>query len=300
MPDTKPEEGALPEVSQSENFAEFERWRRTGEEPKSDDSAGKAESSEATDDEPQAKTDPDSETEDDEQEEEDGEEEADEKPRKKGGFQRRIDKLSQRNRDLEGRLAAMEGRLADKPAEIPAPKADGKPKAEDFSTYDDYVEALADYKLEQREKTRATQQAQAQAQAAQRAVEERWGKQLEDAKGRYDDFEDVVGAEIPITRVMAQAIQDSDKGADLAYWLGKHPEDAARIAQLSAFAQVRELGKVEAQLSEKTPPETKKSTRAPKPPATVGGKSGGDRRVDDPDLDFANFEKLRRAQLKRR
>ncbi|MGH9667091.1 MAG: hypothetical protein ACRD9L_21915 [Bryobacteraceae bacterium] len=295
MPEPKaPTEGALPEVSQSDDFAAFESWRRTGEEPKAE-TAKADETPAATDDDPQAKTAPDSETDEEEQEEE-----TEEAPKKKGGFQRRIDKLTERNRSLEDRLQAMEGRLAPKPAETAAPAtADGAPKAENFKTYDDFVEALADYKLDQRDKARAAQAAQTQVEAAQKAVADRWGKQLEDAKSRYNDFEDVVGVEIPISHVMAQAIQDSEQGADLAYWLGKHPKEAERIVGLSPLAAVRELGKIEAQIA-KTTPEPKKSTSAPKPPATVGGKSGGERRLDDPDLEFGDFEKMRRAQLSRK
>lgn len=210
--------------------------------------------------EPEVKTEPEAETGNKEQEPD--EEGDDEKPAKrKGGWQRRIDRLTTEKRELESRLAALEAKSGgEKPAES-APQPQGKPSVENFETYDAYVEALADWKLEQRIAAERHREEEAKAKAQQQDKLSAWGEKVKAAEGRYDDFEEVAyNPAVRITMAMQEAILESPVGPDLAYWLGSHPQDAARIADLSPISQARELGKIEASLAT---PETKK----PKPSA---------------------------------
>ena len=52
---------------------------------------------------------------------------------------------------------------------------------------------------------------------------------------------------------MREAIGESELGDDVAYWLGKNPAEAARIAQLSERQMVRELTKLEGKLTAPKP-----------------------------------------------
>jgi hypothetical protein len=105
----------------------------------------------------------------------------------------------------------------------------------------------------------------------------------EAAREKYDDFEQVAyNQNLPITTVMAQTIQASDVGPDVAYYLGSNPREAERISRLSPYLQAKEIGKIEAKLVDNPP--VKKSTNAPPPikPVTAKGSSGGGYETTDP------------------
>jgi hypothetical protein len=79
-----------------------------------------------------------------------------------------------------------------------------------------------------------------------------WMAKLDSARKRYSDFEAVTASaeaeKLQLTPAMQQAILESEYGADLAYWLGKRPEECRRIAALSALSPLsaaRELGRIE-------------------------------------------------------
>jgi hypothetical protein len=72
---------------------------------------------------------------------------------------------------------------------------------------------------------------------------------------------------------MAETIKASDLGPDLAYWLGSNPKEADRISRLSPLAQAKEIGKIEAKLSNDPP--VKRTTSAPAPISPVTARSSG-------------------------
>jgi len=132
------------------------------------------------------------------------------------------------------------------------------PSVDQFESPEAYAEALAVRKAEE-----LLQQREIQKQ--QMAIQEAYHEREEQAREKYSDFEQVAyNPKLPITQTMAEAIQSSDIGPDLAYWLGSNPKEAGRISQLSPILQAREIGKIEAKIaSEPTP--TKKASTAPAP-----------------------------------
>jgi hypothetical protein len=72
---------------------------------------------------------------------------------------------------------------------------------------------------------------------------------------------------------MAETIQMSDVGPDLAYYLGSNPREADRISKLTPYSQAKEIGKLEAKLASE--PVLKKTTSAPPPIAPISGRSTG-------------------------
>ena len=117
---------------------------------------------------------------------------------------------------------------------------------------------------------------------AQSELLESYHDKEEEARLKYDDFEQVAyNPKLPITDVMAQTIQSSDIGPDLAYWLGTNPKEADRIARLSPFLQAKEIGKIEAKLSDNPP--VKKTTSAPAPIKPVAARSSGAPAIDTTD-----------------
>ena len=155
-------------------------------------------------------------------------------------------------------------------ADAPAPSANDRPKPENFQTTEDYVEAVSEWKAEQiidrKTKERAEATAANEQERYQREIQTAHVEREDTARDKYSDYDDVVGnPRLPINAVMADAIRMSDQGPDIAYHLGKHPEEAAKIAKLPPILAVKELGKLEAKLAAEPPTPTKRSSSAPEP-----------------------------------
>lgn len=161
------------------------------------------------------------------------------------------------------------------------------PKDTEFQDYNDYLIAAAAYQasaqLDQRETRNLEQEATAARERAeaiqQQTAQERahsWKEQADDARTRYADFDQVALSEsTPITPPMAQVIQSSDMGADVAYYLGTHRAEAAQIAQLEPLDMARALGAIEARVSL---PKPRTHSQAPDPikPVTPKGTASKD------------------------
>lgn len=153
------------------------------------------------------------------------------------------------------------------PRELPPP--------DQFESVEAYAEALALQKAEQ-----LVQQREQQKQ--QHEILEQYHEKEEEARAKYDDFEQVAyNPNVPITQVMAETIQASDVGPDLAYYLGSNVKEAERIARLSPILQAKEIGKLEVKLSSE--PVTKKTTSAPAPISPVTAKGGNSTAYDTTD-----------------
>lgn len=146
---------------------------------------------------------------------------------------------------------------------------------EQFETYEDYADALAERKAEEL-------LARREAELQQRALLDAYHEREEAARDKYDDFEMVAyNPELPVTEAMARAIQASDIGPDVLYHLGTNPKDAARISRLDPILQAREIGKIEAQLG--AAPPVKKTSNAPAPIAPVTARTTGSPAFDTTD-----------------
>lgn len=149
------------------------------------------------------------------------------------------------------------------PAVPPVPKE--IPPADQFESVEAYAQALAEKRAAELLQQREAQQQQAQVLESHRDREE-------SAREKYDDYEDVVyNPKLAITPIMAQTIQASDMGPDVAYYLGTNPKEAERIARMPAIAQAKEIGKIEAKLTSSPP--VKKTTSAPTPISPVSART---------------------------
>lgn len=144
----------------------------------------------------------------------------------------------------------------------PAPTETSKISIDQFETPEAYAEALAVQRIAERDK-----------QVLQSQVIEQYQDREEEARTKYDDFEQVAyNPAIRITDAMAQTIQASETGPDVAYYLGKNPKESERISKMPPLLQAREIGKIEARLTMQPP---KKTSAAPAPIKPIGGKQGG-------------------------
>lgn len=311
-PEPAPVEPSIqPEAAEPpQDFREYERWRKTGEVPKKPPAAAEAPAKTEPDSGPEKPPEPPKGPDDgpEEDEEAEGAEPGDAARKRGGSRQRKIDKLTRELEDLK-RVIAAAPQPATKPQE--GPKAEGKPKLENFDTLEAYQEALTDYKIDQRERAYREQAEQRQAAELERKLQSEWAAREKAVRKAHPDYDDALETAPqpagPIAMVLRQALLEDEQGAEVLYWLAKNPAELKRITALGPVSAVREVGKIAARLA--PPPNgdsgapKKQVTSAPKPPPAVTrpATSVSDS-IDDPDVqsDYRRWERLRRAQLKER
>jgi hypothetical protein len=157
--------------------------------------------------------------------------------------------------------------------EVKAPAS--TPLADQYDSVDEYAEALAYQKAEQ---LLAKREADRQKFDLVEAYQDR----EDEARNKYEDFEQVAyNPKLPITTAMAEAIQESDVGPDVAYYLGSNPREADRISRLSPLSQAKEIGKIEVKIA--SAPVLRKTTSAPPPIAPISGRGAGSPSYDTTD-----------------
>jgi hypothetical protein len=191
----------------------------------------------------------------------------------------------------------------------------GQPK---FASYEDYVEDLADWKVEQREAQRdahptgesAIQADQSRTRPRGRRTsaqsdEQTLGKTHEEGKKLFKDYDTVLfGENSPLERIpeasamdrylMRTIREDSGIGAKLLYHLAKNGAVVDRIRALDADGQQEAM--VELKLGLKKAPENKPSN-APTPPATVGAHGAAPNDPEEAAVQKGNFGDFERARL---
>lgn len=164
---------------------------------------------------------------------------------------------------------------AQRVAETQARAPVAPPAADDFESASAYADALADQRAQELLNKREAAKAQAE-------LLDAYHDREEEARGKYDDFEQVAyNPKLPVTDAMAQTIQASEIGPDVIYWLGSNPKEAARISALPGLLQAREIGKIEAKLA--TNPPVKRTSTAPAPIAPVAARASGSSAYDTTD-----------------
>jgi hypothetical protein len=149
------------------------------------------------------------------------------------------------------------------------------PPVDQFDSPEDYADALAYQKAEQL----LAQREQARQQSA---ILESYHEREEEARSKYDDFEQVAyNPKLPITDVMAESIRASDIGPEVAYYLGANPKEAERISRLAPIVQAKEIGRIEAKMANDPP--VKRTTSAPAPISPVTARSSGGPAYDTTD-----------------
>jgi hypothetical protein len=253
------------------------------------------------------------EAEEETEEETDGEEKEGEeepaKPKRTGGFQRKIERLVRENEYLARRFheLAQQQRQQPPPPQQPQQQpavADGRPRQDQFDSYDEYLDKLTDWKLEARlQQEHAAQQQRHQA-AQQQERLTGWQQRVGQFKSEAPDFEDVLESvdHINLTPVLQQAIMADALGPKLAYELARRPEDFARIASLDPVGALTALGEFKARLE---PAKTaapsngvKPVSRAPNPIRPVGNGAGATSTVPMDQMPLGDYIRARERQIK--
>jgi len=188
-----------------------------------------------------------------------------EEPEKKGGFQKKIDKLTKRMAEAEREAAYWRG-VAD--AKQPSATASSVVedriiktkdiKPEDFDTYELYLDAVTDAKLDARLSKMDADRRKEDAVRQVTSIQAQYGN----ARKKYEDFDVVALAQDHgVTAIMVEAAQ-GEHFTEILYALGKDHALSNRIAQMNLIQAAREIGKIEAKLMTKKPvPDNKKSRK---------------------------------------
>ncbi len=258
-----------------------------------------------------------------------------EKPKKLGGFQRKLRRTQAQLEASHAETDYLREQLRKQEVkQPPVVEAKSKPKPQDFAIkeedgggYDQaaFTEALADWKVQERLAERDATARESQFKTERKRQndefqerEDAFAETLLENPAEGEGYSEVTEVAVgllqrltgPTTGEMATAIATSEQGPQLLYFLGQNPDELQRIAKLSPKAAVMSLGAIAAKLAQNTQ-EKGQETRtpvvsgAPPPPAPIRRPSGGKKhRPDDPatanQMTTEEWLKARRAQVRSR
>ena len=212
------------------------------------------------------------------------------------GVQKRINRAVREKYEAQAEAKVLADRLQrlEESTKI-TPQVKAEPRVEDYTTYEDYLnakaEAIAERKVTETLATHDQNAAMERAQAAQRQTVETWTKKVSQVTAELPDFADVVGSStIPMPDHIKAVIMQSEIGPRLAYYLAEHPDEAESIVNQHPIGAIRALMRIEDKINAlKT---AKKATDAP-PPIKPSGSTA--RSEKDPSAmtpgEFANWRR---------
>jgi len=227
----------------------------------------------------------------------------------------RIQQLTARLRAAEAERDALKARTSESvapiPRAVPPPPvaATPKPTPDQFTDYSEYVEALSDWKTDQKiaaweAKRQEAEQARA-AEVDRQRLTKSWTERVTAAKAKYPDFQEVAlesDTAIPQGSLIDAWILEDETGADVLYYLQQHPDEVQTILNQSVLQQAKALALLAQRFngsssrtaavatgSAPAPP----STPTPKPPNPVrtGPLRTGDEPPDEEIASLADHEK---------
>ncbi|MGH9404407.1 MAG: hypothetical protein ACRD3D_01065 [Terriglobia bacterium] len=219
----------------------------------------------------------------------------------KHGVEKRIDRLTSRNKALEGQLAASQDRLSDALARLdaaaqaaPGEAAKAKPAVEKYSTYEEYVEALADWKIGQNEAQRGVRDLRAAQQAFTESVDQVYKAKVDEAKTRYSDWDTAVGgSDILIPNIATDAIKQAENAPDVVYYLASHREECDSMRSMTPHQVVMAIGRISSTLA--APERKTAKSKAPAPIRTVAARSTA---TNVASLDEMSYQDYKRARAR--
>jgi len=155
-----------------------------------------------------------------------------------------------------------------------------EPKLEDFD-YDDaaFTSALIDHRVNQKASEIQKQQQQAQSQAQAQQTSDDFNTKVAEFEQKATDYQQVV-ANIPqLPSETLNAVMQSEKGPELAYYLGKHLDIADELANAPPMVAAMKLGQISAQLSATVT--TNKTSAAPDPIEPIESGSSLSKKTED-------------------
>lgn len=230
------------------------------------------------------------------------------KPKGQNGYEKRIDRLTARNKNIESENATLRARLDEierrlpataptkesaAPAPKPAPTAG--PKLADFASAEEWADARAEWqRTQQRQREEST--------TADQQIRETWDAhngRISEARAKYDDWDEVAQSfgNVEIPQAAAMAIIEQSNSADVTYYLATHQEEAKKLAELRPMQQIAAIVKISdkvsaAPVTTPAPVKPKPASQAPAPIKPVGTGASG----STADLGSMSYQDYKRAR----
>lgn len=209
--------------------------------------------------------------------------------RRRSRRDRMIAELRRENAEIRRRLDEIGQQ---KPAELK------EPREQDFANTNDWIKARDEWSREQGRREAAAEAERKHKESEERRQAEEVSRRaltaIEQGRKKYADFDAVAlnPDSFDPSPAVANVIMESDQAADVAYYLGMHPDEADRLEAMTSTHVAREIGRIEAKLA--TKPNVKpKVSAAPDPPKKIGpGKDSPTRSLED--VPYSEFVKRRR------
>ncbi len=228
------------------------------------------------------------------------------KKRRRGGFQKKISRLEAENAALRAGQQPKAEILA-KPENV----TDAEPTPDKFTTYEDFTKALAEFQtkkvLKEADDAKAKKSREEAETAEFKAKLDKYQEGVNAVREANPDFDEAMAEfdDVPINPAIRAALVQSDTmGAEIAYYLSKHPDQFAALNQQNVgYVQVMHaFGKIEARIEASKPSPAEKAvvktTSAPPPIKPVAkGKSAGVGYSED--MSFEDFQAWERKQKTR-
>lgn len=199
--------------------------------------------------------------------------------------QERINKLTKKFRTAERERDFERAEKLELKKEIEALKAKlpavGKPQKTDFETEEEFIEALTDWKIENKlnaSQAKVVEEVKTKDEKeAVFAVYETLDTVMENGRKKYSDFDSLAFAEdLVLKPEVVQITLDTEVPEDVLYYLVSNPDESERISALGEVKAAKEIGKIEVKLlgkekkggdaeSTKPIPPVKKQSNAPAP-----------------------------------
>lgn len=238
-----------------------------------------------------------------------GEDKEDDKPKPDKKVQKRIDGLIKEVSDLKSRLEAQpqpKDAKDQKDDDKAQPQETAEPTPDDYDTQAEYMKALSKWAAKEARKEQKAEDAKQAAITAQNQTVDNWKKQVEVAKAKYPNWDDVMDDTV-IGNAAARMLVETADGAELAYYIATHKEEAKQFATLTserevamALGSIRAALKVPAKGDEASKDTNAKKDAKPKPITPLSGGSGGNVEKDPSKMDYKSYKRYREQQLNQR
>ncbi|MCK4525967.1 hypothetical protein KAW18_01245 [candidate division WOR-3 bacterium] len=195
------------------------------------------------------------------------------------GVQKRLATVTRKRRDAERTAATLQAQNQELFARIealehPERESGEAPQVDDFDTEEEYLEAVSDYKADQKIAEREANQEANQAEEIRKGQEaeaaarqDALRKNLQKGVEKFKDFEDVI-EDLNITGDMINILETLPNIPEVAYTLGSNPDTVEELVGLPYLQAAYRMKEISDGLSKK------KKTKAPNPITPVSTTGG--------------------------
>ncbi len=240
-----------------------------------------------------------------------------EKPKAKGGFQARIDRLIKQQASTEERASAAEKRAAELEAKLSGngtartePAVEGEPQRDQFTSDAEYFRALTKWEVKQELKAERENEQKAAFQEQMKEASSAYNQRMIALEEADPEVKELMKQSIIIPKVIeGPMVFEMENGPDVAVFLARNPEICEELMGMKPSRAVAEVwniseklaaGETEEDEEQRERIEAEEAAKADKEskrkaPAPIRPVSGGSSRSTIP-LDkasFADYKKLR-------